>query len=194
MPATSYAEAIRPFVTDYAEHWDMAPLQGLGGLATEALAHPDTVLDFDELRAIAPPGLDTGLHRVRKNGQPGSQKDFDALLLSSQEHEKDLVQMMAERAMGEHLRVEIHPILDDSVVADFETMHPLQWPALSMVLSDRFMAPDQRFDPQSSRIRRVLYPFVAPLDNQLLEGWTLELDDFEMPISAAGYYHIKLSD
>lgn len=185
MSAPSPAEAncidiIRPYAAELQRE-GLPPVQLLGGIGSVALRHKDTVIKTDEQRIIAPAGLE--LPNFRPDG---NLRDIETLVLSTRDEDRQAVQDLGEATMGDSLIVEVFPFHDEQRTQELVDK-PFGGKALKTFLSDRYMPADRQWVPGETQVRRTLFPFDVPIDDEALRPWTLEIgDDITLPVPPPG--------
>lgn len=175
-------DILRDFSAALAQEKDFPMVQVYGGVGTIALCNPATVQKPDEARVIAPKGKIT--LPVRRDS--GELRDFDVGVLSNNQEDIAKVLALAELAVGGRLDVSVFGLKD---AADVDEM--VKSPgskSATMWVADRYapLGTQWPLNRGSVEAAKVLFPFAAPIDSELLETWVLEIEDFEAPIPAPG--------
>lgn len=173
-------DIIRPYIQEVTAE-GMPPVQLLGGVGSVVLNDFGTVIKADERRIIAPRNLELSNYR-----DDGNLRDVETLVLSTREKDTVAVEKCGVQAMGDALIVEVFPFRDSARTAELQEA-PFGTKALATFLSDRYMPAGELWTPGQSQVDRVLFPFAAPVSDEALDTWTLEIDgDYEMPVPSPG--------
>lgn len=173
-------DIIKPYMHAMAQE-GMPPIQLLGGVGSVALLDEETVIKVEERRIIAPTTLKLSNYR-----DDGNLRDVETLVLSTREEDQKTVEECGGRIMGDSLIVEVFPFCDSARTEELMAA-PFGAKALATFLSDRYMPANKLWTPGQSEAQRVLFPFAAPIMDEALETWTLEIDDsYEIPVPSPG--------
>ena len=158
-------DILLPF-TEALERQNVIDVQLVGGIGSAALAHEDTVIDVDNKNIIAP--SDIIVPQFRKDG---TKRDIDILVLSTDQDRQTVVEEMAKMHIGSELKISVFG-LHRITQLQHQIDHPFGWSAMKTSLSDRYMP-----DNPSAPGMKAVFPFCAPIDNQVLETWNLQIGD-----------------
>lgn len=173
-------EFIRPYIEAVTAK-GMPAIQLMGGIGSAALIDPGTVILTDERRYIAKPDLSLSNYR-----DDGNLRDCETLVLSTRDEDRVLVEELNQSLVSSRLIPEVFEVKDIAVVDELEAK-PFGLRALKTFVSDRYMEADRAWPTDDVSVRRILHPFSAPINNEALEPWTLEIDSgFEVPVPSPG--------
>ncbi len=172
------------FRDELAQHPDLPDVHIMGGIGSAALRHPDTVILLDERRIVAPDNFLTdteseagmaaqsALATVRPDG---TKRDLDLMVKSSDPDDKAKVNTIAKLVVADMLDASSFGYHDAAELEE-QRNNPTGFFALKTFVSDRFEHEDGSLD-------KSLFPFAVPLDGEVLENWTLEIDGQEFMVS-----------
>lgn len=171
-------EIIAPFLAAVGDRGDLPSLQIIGGNGSAALLHRDTSIDLSARTIDAPASCD--LPRLRADG---SVRDLDLLVLSSCHEHLDVVQGLAESAIGGRLQVSVFGLkCPDELIR--QRQQPLRSTAC-VFLGDRYV--DVAANTGSTGGFKALYPFATPMAIDALDSFQLTIGDREpFPTSHPG--------
>lgn len=168
-------DILRPF-TRTLEHQNAIDVQLVGGIGSAALVHEDTVIDMEGKNIIAPSDIIVPQFR-----EDGNKRDVDILVLSPDPARQMEIEETAKLHIGSDLDISVFG-LHRIAQLQHQIDHPFGWSAMKTFLSDRYVS-----DDTSGLGTKALFPFCAPIDNQALETWNLQIGDSDsVPVPHPG--------
>ncbi len=155
-------------------------VQVMGGVASIALMHPDTVVKFDEKRLILNTKPDDEKTFLTQYRPDGSLRDIDVLVLSNDPEVVANAQAVADAAINGELVTSFFPMHD---MSELDILAGSRFKALydsRSVLADRYVTVGD--DGKIDTLVKAVYPFEVPLDLDILDTWILEFNGVEVPI------------
>ncbi len=162
----SCVDIVRPFVEALDNRDDV---QMIGGIGSVALTDPETVFVPDEKRVIAP--ADLALPQYRPDG---NLRDFDALVLSSDQAHVDSVAAIGEQTIGEELELSFFGLKQ---LPRLTTMRLKPLRSLGQFVSDRYVLDNK--PGEIVMASKALFPFEARMEPSSFETWRLYLGEHD---------------
>ena len=156
-------DIVRPLLDDI-ETSVCAPIQVIGGIGSAALTHEQTEILPDEKLVVAPKVLFVPQYR-----ETGTLRDFDCLVMTSDEDRIAQVEAFAQEHLGEELVVSIFG-LKKACLLEEQTAAPFMSTA-KVFLSDRYVVLDEA--GRLTAAKKALFPFAVDMDLETLETWQL---------------------
>lgn len=167
-------DIVRPFVARLEDNPSLPGVQLMGGIGSAALKHEGTVILPDERRIVTTDAFlreSPDLGRYRQNG---TLRDMDALVLSDDESQVAAIEKIAEEEIGDGLDISVFRLVSGSQL-DEQRAAPFGAQALKTFVSDRYVREDGGLD-------KALFPFAVPIDSEIMDSWTLEVDAQEYKV------------
>ena len=161
-------EIIEPFIQALQARPDLPTTQIIGGNGSAALLNEHTVIDLAARTIQAPSDCDLPKFRPDK-----TLRDMDTLVLSTDQDAISSVKTLAERSIGDQLKISIFGLKPIEVL-NRQRSQPLR--SVSRVfLADRYVsaAHDEQGRATSIDGFKALYPFQAPIGSETFETFHL---------------------
>lgn len=155
-------------------------VQYFGGVGTFALQHPDVEIFPDERRVAIAGRHSVVLPQFRSDG---NRRDFDALVISTDEADRIAAEEIAREVIGDELVLSFFGL---RTVADLQAQlaNPIR-NSLKAFVSDRYA--EQSADGEVISVKKALFPFAVSISPASLETWQLQIGNLPaMPIPHPG--------
>lgn len=161
-------EILKPFAKAL-EQESLPKIQIIGGVASAALIHPDTIINVRQKEVIAPDDL--YLSNIRSNG---TLRDLDILVMSSLADDICLIKDCFTKTINGGLDPSIFGF-KKSEVLERQINRPLGFVACRTFLSDRY-------ELANNAMVKSLFPFSTAINPESLESWNLNIGDINISI------------